>query len=71
MRHMKALTLEIITGQFIHNTFRMQREIKTVMNVPQVHVKHVSFNESRKQFEHRYTLKFPCCQTGQKVTHDS
>ena len=48
---MKALTLEIITMQYIRNTFQKQSEIKTVMDVPQVHVKHVSFNESRKKFE--------------------
>jgi len=48
---MKALTLENITAQFIRNTFQMQSEIKTVMDVPQVHVKHVSSDESRKKVE--------------------
>ena len=48
---MKALTLGNITVHVIRNTFQMQSKIKTVMDVPQVHVKHVCSVESRQKFE--------------------
>lgn len=48
----------MITAQFRHNMlwiiwyrFQMQSEIKTVMGVSQVHLKHESSDESKKKIE--------------------
>jgi len=43
----------------------MQSEIRTVMDVPQVHVKHVSSNESRKKSE-----QIAICSNFPAVTQD-